>query len=318
MLSSLYRIAVSFGIVLVLLILWFAIVPKTVEEDIEGINRRIAPDGYLTKTHLYVHWQADYTKPRRNDLGGKEIVPAVTLKIPLEYLANNLHQFQKVKFNAVLKKEPSKIDYYEILNVALAMDEHQITRIFLRLLPDDRPDMTKQPNELVKNKSNRILSSFALSIHRNDYHTIPMKERGTNSTSKDFPYEKAPQFSCSGEDFCSVNFSLKGRDVDILGIGKSLENLNKINKAEKTFTPITPYPDTNNNQVLNDLPKWHEKVDPAQALLNSFILSEDNLETKGMFPSPEQKGVSLGVILFEKTLSTEQIPKFWRKSSEQQ
>ena len=65
---------------MVLLILWFAIVPRKVEEDIKSLNWRIAPDGHLTKTHLYLHWPAVYTKPRRNDSGGKEIVPAITLK----------------------------------------------------------------------------------------------------------------------------------------------------------------------------------------------------------------------------------------------
>jgi hypothetical protein len=60
--------------------------PKSPERQIASINHYIALDGHLTKTHLYIHWPAQYTKPRRNDPGGKELVPALTLKIPVEYL----------------------------------------------------------------------------------------------------------------------------------------------------------------------------------------------------------------------------------------
>jgi len=59
--------------------------PDAVDDQIARINRRISPDGHLTKTHLYIHWSAEFTKPSKHDKGGKEIAPALTLKIPIEY-----------------------------------------------------------------------------------------------------------------------------------------------------------------------------------------------------------------------------------------
>ena len=80
-----------------------ACTPKTEEGQIAAINKRIAPDGHLTKTHLYIHWPAVYTQPRRNDPGGKEMVKAITLKIPLEYMGTVLDYPLK----------SNKIDYFK-------------------------------------------------------------------------------------------------------------------------------------------------------------------------------------------------------------
>ena len=57
------------------------------------MNAYISPEGRLTKTHLYIHWPAEHTKPHRNDPGGKELVPPLTLKIPIEYLGQNAITF---------------------------------------------------------------------------------------------------------------------------------------------------------------------------------------------------------------------------------
>ena len=268
-----------------------ACAPKTEEEQIAAINKGIAPDGHLTKTHLYIHWPAVYTEARRNDPGGKEIVPAVTLKIPIEYLGQHLISFENAakirRHDAGIPetKESSAIDYSSRINQALSIHDHQITRIYLRVQPGAKPYVPLLPYksdtpEVADLKFNQFVSAYAVHIERNDYFAIPLSDR-----TEENPYEKPPRFDCSLEEYCHVSFGIKGRHVEIRGVGEALDSFYKDNvppSSQKPSKSFQSLPD----QIQTGLPKWHEKVDPAQALVNSFVLPEDSLEVKTLFANP--------------------------------
>jgi hypothetical protein len=248
-----------------------ACAPKTEDEQIAAINKQIAPDGFVTKTHLYIHWPAVYTEARRNDPGGKEIVSAITLKIPIEYLSQGLFSYvtmAKQRFPTLRDLDKGKIDYESRYRQGMFIQSHHITSVYLRLQPGAKPDELMIPYkedspEEARIKLENFFNEYSVAIHRNDYNN------------------KEPHVNCI-QTTCFAHFSVKGRDAGIMGEGESLENSYKAQAARLD----------KNNAVLNkkpqlkqspDLPKWHEKVDPAQALLNSFILPEDSPEIKGMF-----------------------------------
>jgi hypothetical protein len=270
-----------------------ACVPKTEEEQLATINRQIAPDGHLTKTHLYVHWPAVYTKPRRNDPGGKEIVPAITLKIPLEYLGQNLISFEnaaKIDLHdaGITKSESPTIDYSSRINQALRMHDHQITSIYLRLIPGAKPyvpmlPFKSDPPDVAQKKAGHFLNSYAVIIDKDSFFAIPLSERKQDVSGNKPSYEKPPRLDCIGDDFCHIRFGLKGRMSGIGGVGEGLDhpNLARFNQSNKSAKQ-PPSPSS------NVLPKWHEKLDPAQILVNSFLLSEDSPEAKDIFPNPDK------------------------------
>ena len=268
-----------------------ACAPKTEEEQIAAINKRIAPDGYVTKTHLYIHWPAVYTKPRRDDPGGKEIVPTVTLKIPMEYLGQNLISFENAakidRHDAgKLESESSAVDYISRINQAVRMHDRQITSLYLRLIPGAKPyvpmlPFKSDPPELAHKKAGHFLNSYAVIIDRNNYYANPMSERTPILSKDDTTFEKPPRLTCSGRDYvgrnhCRVYFGVKGRSVQIGGDSEALDhpNLARFNQSNRILPQTEP----------NGLPKWHIKVDPTQALFKTFILPEDSTEATDMFP----------------------------------
>lgn len=237
-----------------------ACVPKTEEEQIAAINKRIAPDGFVTQTHLYIHWPAVYTKPGRNNPGGKEIAPAVTLKIPFKYLGESLvnqENFLKKNSPNLRNDGTTKIDILSKINSALLIQNHQITSIFLGLQPGAKPDDSGVNKE-------SLLNFYAVHIHRNEF------------------YHKPPGIDCI-VTACFASFSVKGRETIIMGIGKSLENLYMAKESPNTQKNTSNSSSHLENHGQIDLPKWREKIDPTQALLNTFIVPEDSLEIKGMF-----------------------------------
>jgi hypothetical protein len=153
-----------------------ACAPKTEEKQIAAINKKIAPDGYLTKTHLYIHWPAVYTKPRRNDPGGKEIVPAITLKIPFEYLVQGS---LKTPFLSREEQEALKTNYFHRINTALFMHDDQITSVSLGMQPGAKPDTPMvpydtDPPDVAQRKLENFYGFYAVLFHRNYYHIIPV------------------------------------------------------------------------------------------------------------------------------------------------
>lgn len=248
-----------------------ACTPKTEEEQLAAINKRIAPDGYVTKTHLYIHWPAVYTEARRNDPGGKEIVPAITLKIPMEYLSQQMISYEvmaKRRFPALRDSDKDKIDYESRYRQGMLIQSHHITSVYIGLQPGAKPDVRMIPYdedspEEARIKLENFFNKYVVVIHRNNY---------TN---------KPTYIDCS-EISCRAVFSVKGRQALIFGKGESLENSYKAQAArlDKNNPALNKEPQIHSS---SGLPKWHEKVDPAQALLNSFILPEDSLEIKGMF-----------------------------------
>ena len=269
--------------------------PRTDEQEIAAINRGIAPDGHLTKTHLYIHWPVVYTKPYARDPGGKEIVPAVTLKIPIEYLGQHLISLENAakieRHDAGVPepKESSTTDYYSRINQALRIHDHQITMIFLVLMPGAKPYIPELPYksdspEVADRKFNQFVSAYAVHIMRNDYFVVPVSERSAVTS-----YERPPLFDCSPE-YCRVSFGVKGRDVQIWGVGEALDDFYKEKATLSSQKSSKPLSQSLPEQVHTRLPKWHEKVDPAQALLNSFVLPEDSPEVKALFANPQKLG----------------------------
>jgi hypothetical protein len=257
-----------------------ACAPKNEEEQIASNNKRLAPDGYLTKTHLYIHWPAVYTEARRNDPGGKEIVPAITLKIPFEYLGQGS---LKIPFLSREEQEALKTNYSHRINTALTIHKNQVTSIFLGMQPGAKPDTPMgpydtDPPDVAQQKLENFFGFYAVHIRRNDYYAQPISERTTNNS----PYGRPPSISCIGTT-CDVNFGVKGRLAKISGEGEALDHPNKAlfeqtkQKAKSSTSQISA------NKTSTGTPKWREKVDPTQTMLNSFILPEDSPEIKGMF-----------------------------------
>jgi hypothetical protein len=255
--------------------------PRTEEQQIAAINRNLAPDGHLTKTHLYIHWPAEYTKPYARDPGGKEIVPAVTLKIPIEYLGQHLISLEnaaKIERHDAGVPEPKEsltIDYSSRIKQALRIHDHQITMIFLVLMPGAKPYIPALPYksdtpEVADRKFNEFVSSYAVHIMRNDYFAVPLSDRTAEN-----PYERPPRINCI-DTTCFIHFGVKGRGVNIEGVGEALDSFYKEKAPLSSQKPSKPLSQSLPDQVHTRLPKWHEKVDPAQALVNSFVLPEDS------------------------------------------
>lgn len=262
-----------------------ACTPKTEEDQIAAINKRISPDGFLTKTHLYIHWPAEYTKPRRNDPGGKEIVKAITLKIPMEYLGQSLISFEnavKMENPELIKNDAGVINYASRIKEALHIHDHQITRIYLRLIPNAKPYVPILPlksdsPEVALTKAEHFLTSYAVMINRNTHFVIPLKDRESRTYSNVTSYELPTEFSCSGDAYCKVYFGIKGRMAEIGGQSEGLDhpNLARFYQENK----ILPAPS------VKGLPKWHEKLDPTEILIKSFVLPDDSPEAKDIFPN---------------------------------
>jgi hypothetical protein len=182
MLDNMFRFAVSGVIVLFLLCLWLACVPRSEEDKIRMVSRSIAPEGHLTQTHLYVHWPAVYTTAGRNYRGGKEIVKALTLKIPIEYLGQSLISFDnafKIHFPALAGKDDGTIDYASRVDKALHMYNYRITSIYLRFQPGAKPDIPMLPYEsdppdVARLKWEHFHNSYAVIIERDSYYKPPM------------------------------------------------------------------------------------------------------------------------------------------------
>ena len=137
--------------------------------------------GYLTKTHLYVHWPAEHTKPSRLDKGGKEIVPALTLKIPVEYLYQSTISSDGAAnillHNAGWKEgeKPSSIDYRTRITESLSIHDRQITMVSLALLPGAKPYVRElpfkdDPPDLAHKKLENFLGSYAVHIEKDVFY----------------------------------------------------------------------------------------------------------------------------------------------------
>jgi hypothetical protein len=271
-----------FFLVILGLNIWYGNTPKTAEDPIVKINDYIAPDGYLTKTHLYIHWPAEYTKPRRNDPGGKELVPVVTMKIPVEYLNQSLISFEnaaKIAIHDSVKKEEEKttaIDYFSLINQSLFIADRQIMSVSLRFQPGAKPYVLElsfkdDPPDVKRKKDEHFFNSYAVHIDRNTHFSKWGSDGNLDLSSLANP----PEFDCSGDNYCHIRFGINGRMASINGWGEGLDDPSLAWFNQKNnIVPKTP---------PNGLPKWHTKLDPTQALLNSFIVPEDSPEIKSMF-----------------------------------
>jgi hypothetical protein len=146
------KVSTSIFLSILFLLLPFltACAPQTDEDRIAWINKQIAPEGHLTKTHLYVDWPAEYES-------GKEVAKPLKLKIPIEYLV------PAVSFSA---KTP-----IEYVAESLLVQDKKMISIYLQMLPNAKPYETLLPTKNLppdeaKRKTDYSNSSYAVSIHR--------------------------------------------------------------------------------------------------------------------------------------------------------
>jgi hypothetical protein len=265
---------------------WYVHPPKTEQDRIDRVNDTLFVDGgYLTKTHLYIHWPAEYTKPSRFDNGGKEIVPALTLKIPLDYLnqddiswENGVKTFLHDKWGISVEEDPKEVDYISRIHQATFIAEREIMSVYLRLQPGAKPyapslAFDDDPPEVKREKLGRFHNSYTVIINGNYHFADQPSERLPNVPA----YEAPPEFTCDqdGSNTCHLKFGIKGRLVKISGIGEALDPYGLTWFNKKYNIPAQKYPE--------GVPKWRSKFDPTQALLNSFVLPEDSPEVKKYF-----------------------------------
>jgi hypothetical protein len=264
-----------------------ACAPQTEDEQIASVNRRIRPEGHLTKTHLYIHWPAVYTQPQQytqlKEPSVEEVVPALTLKIPFEYLGQST---LPIPFVSKEELEASRRNYSWRINSALRISKNQITSVFLGMQhPGAKPyvPMTpykEDPPDVADRNFANFIRFYAVHIKRDYWHAIPLDQRipGQN------PYHRPPESSCRPDlpnTDCHVDFGIKGRLARISGVGESLENYWK-HKA-KAAKQNQQAAELASKLPPDGLPRWHEKVDPTQALINRFILPEDSPEVRTLF-----------------------------------
>jgi hypothetical protein len=144
-----------------------ACVPQTEEARIASINKRIAPEGYITKTHLYINWPE-----LKQD--GEVVAEPLKLKIPLEYLVPGL------TFTA---KTPT-----EYAEESLSVHDHKITMVSMRMLPGAKPYVpltpTKDlPPDEAKRKSEYFQSSYNVSIMNNYFKSNTTRSEHLSSVN---------------------------------------------------------------------------------------------------------------------------------------
>ena len=122
-----------------------ACTPPTEQERIDAVNQKIAPEGYLTKTHLYINWPAyttdDSAKAEAEARGRKfqstspkEVyMEPLKLKIPVEYLAPGLI------LSNIMPKYP--VEYFEKNPIAplFLTSDHTIFNVTLHFSPGAKP-----------------------------------------------------------------------------------------------------------------------------------------------------------------------------------
>ena len=264
---------------------WFTSTPKTEQDRIDRVNDTLTVEGgYLTKTHLYVHWPAEHTKPSRLDKGGKEIVPALTLKIPLEYLNQNdiswdngVKTFLHDKWGISVEEDSKEVDYISRIHQATFIADREIMSVYLRLEPDAKPYVPSlvfedDPLEAKREKLKRFHNSYVVVIEGNHYFSTSANNGQPNVS----PDNKSPELDCHKDNYCNLRFGLKGRMIEIGGEGEALDPPGLAWFNQKYNIQAQKYPE--------GVSKWRSKFDPTQTLLNSFILPEDSLEVKAMFP----------------------------------
>jgi hypothetical protein len=325
--------ALKYLIILIASLVWFAWfthIPETTEDQIDSINFGIAPQGYLTKTHLYIHWPAEYTKPNTHtkDPGGKEIVPALTLKIPIEYfpwdyLYYDLHRsifgsdcgdMTKYENGCETGSKKGNLDYKTRIYGALSEGKHEIKSFHLNLITGAKPYSPKPPEDFKpisltriieatinimfkkdpSSQENNRIKNFNLELYRNSYVVIVYRDSYFSTPVSEnkpeiLPYERPPEIECHNDASCTLEFGLKGRRVHIWGMGEALDRPNGKNIHQTDYSLPKPNP--------NNLPKWHEKLDPTQTLLNSFVLSEDSDEVKNIFITIQPRANTAKIIV---------------------
>ena len=119
-----------------------ACTPPTEQERIDAVNQKIAPEGYLTKTHLYINWSAytvgdevkdiaevqPETFKRPSEYYERVLLEPLKLKIPIEYILP-YHVYGSLPKNKIDRFSMGAflIVDYKILDVSLSMDKHAKT-----------------------------------------------------------------------------------------------------------------------------------------------------------------------------------------------
>lgn len=135
---------------------------QTDEEKIARINKSLAPEGYVTKTDLYISW------PTIQHGLPDNIAPPLRLKIPLKYLAHGLFWDG---------------DPYD-LDSAITLYKKEITFVALRFMPEAEPIIpslyypvrgdTKEAEAIKAKYFNRAYTVFInreISLSPENYHS---------------------------------------------------------------------------------------------------------------------------------------------------
>ena len=148
--------------------------------------------------------------------------------------------------------------------------------IYLRLQPGAKPNVQMipfedDPPDVTDRKLKNFLSSYAVHVKRNTHFSKPFGDGSRDVSSSANP----PEFECTIDNSCRLTFGINGRMAEIGGEGEALESYQLVTYNQKNKIASPAYPD--------GVPKCHAKLDPTQALLNSFILTEDSPEAKKYF-----------------------------------
>lgn len=187
------------------------------------LNTRIGPEGYITKTHLYVSWPAEF----RDE---EEIAKPLKLKIPLEYLSHDL----------LWTGDLLSIDH------PVSFHDGKITTIYLRMMPEAQPivpekyypSSTDTP-EMEKVKAAYFHKSYSVHISRNATK-VPENTRSTENTiqvSNVAGLERYVQLTCydltelknrGGVDYQRALSELSGKAKDDLSPANCISDRNHL------------------------------------------------------------------------------------------
>lgn len=142
--------------------------PQTDEERIAAINKRIAPEGYLTRTHLHVNWPAEY-------VGDRLVAKPLKLKIPLEYFSAQANYGEERPKNFEIFENlsgwPLFIQNYKIINIAIVLDGNKphIPVLVSKVKVGESKEVSDKRNAIIRNSIISQMYNMTY-IHRHYYY----------------------------------------------------------------------------------------------------------------------------------------------------
>ena len=207
--------------------------PDRDNRKIAFLNERLAPEGHITKTHLYISWPAEV----RN---GEEIAKPLMLKIPLEYLSHDLFWTG------------------DLLSVdgSIILQDHKITSVSLRMMPEAQPivpekyyPVSTDTPAIEKVKAAYFHKAYTVFINRNTTK-VPANSRSTDNTiqvSSIAGLERYVPLTCydltelkkrGGRDYQRALLVLGGKAKDDQSLANCVADRNLLFLQSPQSTPI--------------------------------------------------------------------------------